>query len=99
MAEILIKPQVEDSISVVSPKNSKMNLTIDEISLNGIQKYDGKTIKELGIRDKFGVSIVGIMDDNGESIINPSSDEVLLSNQTIILIGEVNNMDDFKEQL
>ena len=27
MAEILIKPQVEDSISVVSPKNSKMNLT------------------------------------------------------------------------
>ena len=99
MAEILIKPQVEDSISVVSPKNTKMNLTIDEISLNGIQKYDGKTINELGIRDKFGVSIVGIIDDNGESIINPSSDEVLLSNQTIILIGEVDNMDKFKEQL
>ena len=27
MAEILIKPQVEDSISVISPKNSQMNLT------------------------------------------------------------------------
>ena len=99
MAEILIKPQVEDSISVISPKNSKMNLTIDEISLDGVDKYDGVTIKESGIREKFGVSIVGIMDDKGKSIINPSSDELLSSNQTIILIGEVEKMDKFKEQL
>ena len=99
MAEILIKPQVEDSISVISPKNSKMNLTIDEISLYGVDKYDGVTIKESGIRDKFGISVVGIMDDKGKSTINPSSDELLSSNQTIILIGEVEKMDKFKEQL
>ena len=99
MAEILIKPQVEDSISVISPKNSKMNLTIDEISLSGVDKYDGVTIKESGIRDKYGVSVVGIMDDKGKSTINPSSDELLSSNQTIILIGEVEKMDKFKEQL
>ena len=99
MAEILIKPQVEDSISVISPKNSKMNLTIDEISLYGVDKYDGVTIKESGIRDKFGVSVVGIMDDEGKSTINPSSDELLSSNQTIILIGNVERMDKFKDQL
>jgi len=99
MAEILIKPQVEDSISVISPKNSKMNLTIDEISLNGVDKYDGVTIKESGIRDKFGISVVGIMDDKGKSTINPSSDELLSSNQTIILIGNVERMDKFKDQL
>jgi len=99
MAEILIKPQVEDSISVISPKNSKMNLTIDEISLYGVDKYDGVTIKESGIRDKFGISVVGIMDDKGKSTINPSSDELLSSNQTIILIGNVERMDKFKDQL
>ena len=94
-----IKPQVEDSISVISPKNSKMNLSIDEISLNGVKKYDGITIKESGIRDKFGVSVVGIMSDDGESIMNPTSNEVLRTNQTIILIGEVEKMDRFKEEL
>ena len=99
MAEILIKPQVEDSISVISPKNSKMNLTIDEISLDGVKKYDGITIKESGIREKFGVSVVGIMSDDGNSIMNPTSKEVLRSNQTIILIGEVEKMDRFKENL
>lgn len=99
MAEILIKPQVEDSITVVSPKDSKVNLTIDEISLTGVQKYNGITIKESEIRNKFDVSIVGIMKSNGNSIINPSSDEVLNTDQTIILIGEVEKMDRFKEQL
>ena len=99
MAEILIKPQVEDSISVVSPKDSKVNLTIDEISLTGVQKYNGVSIKESQIRDKFDVSIVGIMKSNGNSIINPSSDEILNTDQTIILIGEVEKMDRFKDQL
>ena len=99
MAEILIKPQVEDSISVISPKNSKMNLTIDEISLYGVDKYDGVTIKESGIRDKFGISVVGIMDDKGKSTINPSSDELLSSKQTIIIIGNVEKIDKFKLQL
>ena len=99
MAEILIKPQVEDSISVVSPKDSKVNLTIDEISLTGVQKYNGVTIKESEIRNKFDVSIVGIMKSNGNSIINPSSDELLYTDQTIILIGEVEKMDRFKEHL
>ena len=99
MAEILIKPQVEDSITVVSPKDSKVNLTIDEISLTGVQKYNGVTIKESEIRNKFDVSIVGIMKSNGNSIINPSSDELLNTDQTIILIGEIEKMDRFKEQL
>ena len=99
MAEILIKPQVEDSITVISPKNSKMNLTIDEISLEGIDKYEGITIKDSGIRDKFDISVVGIMDDDGKSIMNPASSEVLSTNQTIILIGEIEKMDMFKEEL
>ena len=99
MAEILIKPQVEDSITVVSPKDSKVNLTIDEIRLDGVQKYNGVTIKESDIRNQFDVSIVGIMKSNGNSIINPSSDEVLNTDQTIILIGEVEKMDRFKEHL
>ena len=99
MAEILIKPQVEDSISVISPKNSKMNLTIDEISLIGVDKYNGVTIKESKIRELFGISIVGIISDDGKSIINPGSSEVLETNQTIILIGDVKKMDRFKEEL
>ena len=57
------------------------------------------TLKIPDTSDEFDVSVVGIMDDDGKSTINPSSDELLASNQTIILIGEVEKMDLFKEQL
>ena len=76
-----------------------MNLTIDEISLKGVDKYEGITIKDSGIRDRFDISVVGIMDDDGKSIMNPDSSEVLSTNQTIILIGEIKKMDMFKEEL
>jgi voltage-gated potassium channel len=99
MAEILSKPQVEDSISVLSPKHAKMNLTLDEISLKNLDRYDGILIKDSKIREDYDVTIIGIIRNTGESIINPEPDTILNTSDTILLIGEVSNMDRFKAHL
>jgi voltage-gated potassium channel len=99
MAEILSKPQVEDSISVVSPKHSDLNLTLDEISLKDLNQYDGVLIKDSNIREEFDVMIVGIIKETGESIINPAPDTILSNKYTILLMGESDNMDRFKAEL
>ena len=99
MAEILSKPQVEDSISVLSPKHAKMNLTLDEISLKNLDRYDGILIKDSKIREDYDVTIIGIIRNTGESIINPDPDTILNTSDTILLIGEVSNMDRFKANL
>ena len=99
MAEILSKPQVEDSISVVSPKHSDLNLTLDEISLKDLNQYDGVLIKDSNIREEFDVMIVGIIKETGESIINPAPDTILSNKYTILLMGESDKMDRFKEEL
>jgi len=99
MAEILSKPQVEDSISVLSPKHAKMNLTLDEISLKNLDRYDGLLIKDSKIREDYDVTIIGIIRNTGESIINPDPDTILNTSDTILLIGEVSNMDRFKANL
>ena len=99
MAEILSKPQVEDSISVVSPKHSDLNLTLDEISLKDLNQYDGVLIKDSNIREEFDVMIVGIIKETGESIINPSPDTILSNKYTILLMGESDKMDRFKAEL
>ncbi|SVB22631.1 uncharacterized protein METZ01_LOCUS175485, partial [marine metagenome] len=99
MAEILSKPQVEDSISVVSPKHSDLNLILDEISLKDLTRYDGVLIKDSNIREEFDVIIVGIIKETGESMVNPSPDTVLKSKYTILLMGESDNMDRFKAEL
>ena len=99
MAEMLSKPQVEDSISVVSPKHADLNLTLDEISLKKCKEYDNVTINDSKIRENYDVNIVGIIKDNGESIINPEPDTLLNTNDIILLIGDENKMSVFKEQL
>ena len=99
MAEILSKPQVEDSISVVSPKHSDLNLILDEISLKDLTQYDGVLIKDSNIREEFDVMIVGIIKETGKSIINPSPDTILSNKYTILLMGEPDNMDRFKAEL
>ena len=99
MAEILAKPQVEDSISVISSKHSDLNLTIDEISLSGLGKYDGVTIKDSKIKEDFSISIVGIIKKDGKTQINPVSDTVLEIEDTILFIGENEDMDKFKLEL
>ena len=99
MAEMLSKPQVEDSISVVSPKHADLNLTLDEISLKKCKQYDNVTINDSKIRENYDVNIVGIIKDNGESIINPEPDTLLNTNDIILLIGDEDKMSVFKEQL
>jgi K+ transport systems, NAD-binding component len=99
MAEMLSKPQVEDSISVVSPKHADLNLTLDEISLKNCKEYDNVTINDSKIRENYDVNIVGIIKDNGESIINPEPDTLLNTNDIILLIGDEKKMSVFKEQL
>tara|TARA_B100000408_G_scaffold117701_1_gene95906 strand:+ start:600 stop:1478 length:879 start_codon:yes stop_codon:yes gene_type:complete len=99
MAEILSKPQVEDSISVVSPKHSDLNLTLDEISLKDLNQYDGVLIKDSNIREEFDVMIIGIIKETGESIINPAPDTILSNKYTILLMGESDKMDRFKAEL
>ena len=99
MAEMLSKPQVEDSISVVSPKHSDLNLVLDEISFKGLTKYDGIKIKKSQIREEFDVNIVGIIKSNGESIINPSPETILSSKDIVLLMGDASKLDKFKSIL
>ena len=99
MAEMLAKPQVEDSISVVSPKHSDLNLTLDEISLKHCKEYNNVTINESRIREDFDVNIVGIIKGTGESIINPEPNTLLNTNDIILLIGEEDKMSLFKDKL
>ena len=99
MAEMLSKPQVEDSISVLSPKHEDLNLELDEISLNNMSQYDGIALKDSKIKENFDIIVVGIIKSSGQTIINPNPDTILSSTDMILLMGEVNKMDRFKETL
>jgi len=99
MAEMLSKPQVEDSISLIPNKHKELNLTLDEISLRGFDSFNEKTIMECQIKEKYNILIIGIVKKEGKTIINPNSEAILKTSDKLLLMGEVDKMNKFKEEL
>ena len=63
------------------------------------KEYNNVTINESRIREDYDVTIVGIIKDTGESIINPEPNTLLNTNDIILLIGEEDKMSLFKDKL
>lgn len=98
IAEMLLSPFLEDSVSVVSQSNQNVDLSLDEISLSELKEFDGKSIKESSLREKYNLMIVGIIDENGQSTINPGPDTILSNRNSILIIGNKDNMNRFKQK-
>ena len=99
MAAILSNPQVEYSISLISPKHTDMNLILDEISLRGFFEFENKTIRETKIQEIYGVTIVGIIKKNGKTITNPTSEIKLSTSDKVLFIGDYHKMKKFTNNL
>lgn len=62
------------------------DLEIEEVTLPADTIYAGTTLRQLGLRPKFGCSVIGI-DRQGHSIVNPSADTVLFPLDKLLLLG------------
>jgi len=96
MAELLLSPNIEDTVSITTPKRD-LDLVIDEIRLSEIDRYDGIMIKDSRLREEYNLVIVGLIESNGNITLNPDPHTVLKHDQTILVIGSKENMQLFKE--
>ena len=98
MAEMLLHPEITDIVSVTTPNNENLDLNIDEISVNRIPSFIGKTIKQTKIRDNYDLMIVCIIKDDNSTIINPQSGHIINKNDTIMVIGDKEKLDKFSSE-
>ncbi len=96
MAEILLRPGVMDFIDVVAG-NNKIDLQIEEITVNKGSSMDKKTLAELPIRSDLNVIIVSIQNEDKELFIyNPKGDTIVDEGNKLIAIGERANLEKLK---
>ena len=93
MSELLLSPQLEDSVTIKSPQQTSIDFGIDEIQLSELDRFDGMMIKDCRLREDYELSIVGIIDTVGNVNINPGSEEILHMDQTIMVIGKKENLE------
>jgi voltage-gated potassium channel len=96
MAEILLRPGVMDFIDVVAG-NNKIDLQIEEITVNKGSSMDKKTLAELPIRSDLNVIIVSIQNEDKELFIyNPKGNTIVDEGNKLIAIGERANLEKLK---
>ena len=86
MAKLVIQPDIIEFVEKIMLLRIG-DVTLCEISCSGINSNTDKTIGELQIREKTGVSILGIKQENGQYTLNPSSDTVLKKSIMLFVLG------------
>lgn len=87
MASLVVKPDVIEFIDYITGAGS-VNIRLEEIKFDSLpKKLKNKTIKELEVRNKSGANIIGLKKGNGEFLINPSPDTVMLSDTKLFVLG------------
>lgn len=99
MSELLVSPFLEDSVVIRTPQQKNVDLAIDEIDLSKINRYDGVLIKDSGLREEYNLMVVGIVEEDGAVRLNPNPDSVLRHTQTVMLIGEKENLEKLKNSV
>ena len=57
MSELLLSPQLEDSVTIKSPQQTSIDFGIDEIQLSELGRFDGMMIKDCRLREDYELSI------------------------------------------
>jgi voltage-gated potassium channel len=96
MAQHITKPVVIDYLESLSGSDEN-GLQLEEIHIKELKnEFIDKSIGELDIRKKSGVSILGLRKGEEKFLFNPNSQEVLMTETVIIIIGKPEEVANFK---
>ncbi|MCB0819377.1 MAG: NAD-binding protein [Bacteroidetes bacterium] len=88
MAALISRPDVLEFLDVLSSKSAGNEAHLEEIvHFNLKPEFADKSILELGIHAKTGVSVIGIRRDSGEFILNPDAEIKLDNSMKLFVLG------------
>lgn len=86
MASLVMKPDIVEFIDYVTGVGVDINL--EEIAFENLpENLQNKTIRELEIRNRSGANIIGLKTAEGNYIINPSPETILITNSKLFVLG------------
>lgn len=87
MAKLVAQPDVVEFLDHILIQQ-KDDVCLEEICFTNIgAKFQKKTIRELHVRDKSGVNIIGVRRTNGDYVLNPGADYTICCQDKIFVLG------------
>ncbi len=97
MAALVTKPDVLEFIDHIT---GRINIRLEEIRFSSLpESMKNKSIRELEIRNKTGANIIGFKTSDGEYVINPPPDTIMLQDAKLFVLGTQEQVLKFKDIL
>ena len=102
MANVILRPHVDQFINRIrggSSQNHMQDHVFDEVRVFEGSEFDGKTLSEAKIRQKYFVVIIAIIPEDKENIrFNPGSDDLITAGDSLIVLGDVERIKHLREE-
>ncbi len=96
MAAYIIHPAVVNFLDLLQ-HSGDLALKIEEVFVPENSHFCGRLLKELMIPSKTGAIIIGIKRKDGEFIISPTSAQMILPGDILIVLGRKENIEKLKK--
>ncbi len=96
MASEMIRPTVVDFLDKML-RSHQGTLRINQINISEKSIVEGKNIGECGLEEKFHLLIVALEQNSGQMEFNPPPSLVLKSGMTLIVMGDIANIERARE--
>jgi len=88
MASEMIRPTAVDFLDRML-RSSRGNLRIHELTVSENSKFNRKEIRECGLKERYGLLVLGAKNRGSEIEFNPPDTQVLTAGTTLIVMGSV----------
>lgn len=98
MANVILRPHVDEFVDSIT-KYTMLDHTFDEALIVEGSVLDAKSLAEINLRTQYGVLIIAIIPKNGNIQFNPDSSSKINVGDSLILIGDLNQIDKFRREV
>ena len=91
MAHRIIRPTVTSFLDLAFA-HKRRDIQMEEIPVSPSSEIVNVQLKDSGIRQKYNLIIIAIMKPDGDMLFNPSFEAVIAPNDTVIAVGQADNL-------
>ena len=95
MAQMITRPTTADFFELISDR-TQLNLEFDEVVVDDGNALIGKTVGEAEAHRTHGLLVLAVKRADSEMVFNPSSEFVFGVGDTLIVVGEPDDIDRFE---
>jgi voltage-gated potassium channel len=91
MVQTALRPAVVDFVQLAT-SSERLDLSMEQVHIDDHSPLSGASIIDAGIRQKFGVIVVGIKRAGGAMEFNPAPEAIIRGGDELVVLGTTDNV-------